>query len=161
MHVAIGLLWLLSVVVMFIVGGFLGLLAGVFKGGELSHAYARQLDRRADAYAELEDDEESRLDALAVRNLIDVATQIRHQSAVGFALSSDHYRGLGDALNGCERLLDWIEWAEGATAAPGSDQDDDPYADLTNRDVDPDAVYATEADDFDDERAEARGGATV
>lgn len=39
------------------------------------------------------------------------------------------------------------------------EDDDDPYADLTLRDVDPDAVYATEDDDFYEERVEARDGA--
>jgi len=44
---------------------------------------------------------------------------------------------------------------------PHEFDEDDPYADLTLRDVDPDAVYATEDDDFDEERAEARDGAPV
>ncbi len=48
-----------------------------------------------------------------------------------------------------------------SSGEPDTDEDEDPYADLTNRDVDPDAFYATEDDDYYEERVEARDGATL
>lgn len=49
-----------------------------------------------------------------------------------------------------ERLPHWLT---GIAGAPETWQRDD--EEITLRDVDPEAVYATEDDDFDDERAEA------
>lgn len=52
-----------------------------------------------------------------------------------------------------ERLPHWLT---GITGAPETWQRDD--EEITLRDVDPEAVYATEDDDYDDERAEAHTG---
>lgn len=67
-------------------------------------------------------------------------------------LTSDDLRTV---LDGRARLACEVEQLQvelGYALAP--DEDDDPEP-LTLRDVDPDAVYASEGDDFDDERAEA------
>jgi hypothetical protein len=180
--------WIMAglVAVAGIIGCATGFLLAVFHGGRLAHDYA---DWRAascptctpDTVAE---DEEDRLDALAIRDLI--------QTVQPIAINEDVFRlphvGEAAALHRAlatarDRFADWIEWAEGVpvseTALDEDDEeevdeldvdltqpherldeeDDDPYADLTNRDVDPEAVYATEDDDFYEERVEARDGA--
>lgn len=65
----------------------------------------------------VEDDEESRLDALAVRDLIHIGDRIFNSSKAGFALSAENHADLAVALHAAEkRFADWIDWAEGATA---------------------------------------------
>jgi hypothetical protein len=59
-------------------------------------------------------------------------------------------------LGEVDRLAAEVEQLQvelGYALAPDNEDEFEP---LTNRDVDPDAVYATEDDDYDDERAEGR-----
>lgn len=124
MHIAMVVLWLLSVVVPFIVGGFLGLLTGVFKGGELSHAYARHLDRTCPrctgnkaADDEQDDaDEEDRLDALTARDLMRAIERILGNEDTVKALPLDTCTELHAAWVAADtRFAEWIEWSEAAS----------------------------------------------
>lgn len=63
------------------------------------------------------DDEEERVDALTVRNLIRAASAVANNEDAAKTLQLGEYTELCDRLMAAEdRFADWIEWAEGATA---------------------------------------------
>jgi hypothetical protein len=143
MHIATAILWPLSALVLFVVGGFLGALIALVKGGELAHEYARGLDRLKSEDAEDDEqndalnDEADRVDALTIRDLLQAVRPIASNEDVHQLLRLGEITALHKALSAAEdRFADWIEWAEGANATETAlDEDDEDEVDELDVDL--------------------------
>ncbi len=97
------LAWILGILAAFGLGGFIG--------GAITALTALKLADRGDEQTETDDvDEQDELDAHAVRDLVHASTRIYNDAAAGYVLRADHRNQLGEALEGCEQLRDWIDY---------------------------------------------------
>ena len=84
---------------------------GGFIGCVMTALAVVKLTDRGDEQQETDvDDEQDELDAHAVRDLLHASTRVYNDATAGFALRADHHNQLGEALEGCERLRDWIDY---------------------------------------------------
>lgn len=114
--------WIIAglVLVAAIVGYAIGAIATSLGAGRMAHAYAEWLaehDRESTDAALENEDEQSRLDGLTIRDLLAALEPVLDNEDAAKTFQLGEYTLLADRFMAVrDRFADWIEWAEQATA---------------------------------------------